>query len=321
MPRKFEVKPAEREKLKLSAMFMGATGSGKTVGALITAKGMVEAMYPELDNTSKEFWEKIGLIDTEHSRAKIYADAEVGGNYIGHFLHIDFEPPYDVESYMEAVTTLKGLGCEVIIIDSATHAWDNAGGILELHQNMGGQFATWSKVNPIIKKFYQALTADTDVHIITTIRSKIKYEASQTETGKMKVSKIGLKPIMRDDFEYEVLVALHFDEDHLVTAVKDNTHIFEDDELIIPRYGTELLQFLNEGVDVNSQRKLRHKALVEEIEEVYNQNLDNKELLALFRTVETQANRKFGVLRWQDLPYSSLEKVLEKIRGTLNVEA
>jgi len=316
--RKFEIKKAEREKLKFSAMFMGATGSGKTVGALLTAKGIIEAMYPDLDTTSEEFWQKIGLVDTEHNRSKVYADATVGGHYIGPFLHLEFDPPYDVESYIESINVLKGAGCDVVIIDSATHAWDNAGGILELHQNLGGQFNTWQKVNPIIKKFYQALTADLDVHIIATIRSKMKYEAAASETGKMKISRIGLKPVMRDDFEYEVLTAIHFDEDHKTTVVKDNTHIFENDVYVSPEYGSDLLRFLNEGVDVATQRKERYDAKLRDLEAFLLKHKDNKEVTAFMQTVEAQAKRKYGLVKWQELPYNSLESVSDKLRGLVN---
>lgn len=318
MARSFDIKPAEREKLKLSAMFMGATGSGKTAGALLTAKGIVEAMFPDLETSSSEFWSKIGVIDTEHNRAKIYADSNIGGHYIGKFLHIEFDPPYDTDSYISAINALKEAGCEVAIVDSATHAWDNTGGVLELHQNLGGQFGTWQKVNPIIKKFYQALTADTDIHIITTIRSKMKYEATTTETGKMKVSKIGLKPIMRDDFEYEVLCAIHFDEEHKTSIIKDNTHIFEPDVYLTPEYGKDLYHYLNEGVDVEAQRREKHRAKVELLENLFDNHKDNKEIVALLRMVETQASRKYGLVNWRQLPYASLENVEEKLRGLID---
>jgi hypothetical protein len=313
MSRQFKAIPAEREKLKFSAMFMGATGSGKTLSALITAKGLVKARYPDLDDSSDEFWKKVGILDTEHNRSKVYANTSIAGNYVGRFLHIEFEPPYDVDSYLAGVDYLKSLGCEVIIIDSITHAWDDSGGILDLHATMGGQFATWQKINPIIKRLYHALTADQDVHIITTVRSKIKYEAAQSETGKMKVSKIGLKPIMREDFEYEVLTALHFDEDHKVTVVKDNTQIFEDGVLITPDYGFQLHSYLEEGVDVNAMRKNKQDDLIGKIEGLLSKNVDNKKVSAFITLVEQQAKRKYGITTWKDLPINSLENVLIKL--------
>ncbi len=317
--RKFEIEEAEREKLKFSGMFMGATGSGKTVGALITAKGIIKAMYPDLDPNSKEFWSKIGIVDTEHNRSKVYADTSVGGTYIGKFYHIEFEPPFDVESYIAAIEALKKIGVEVVIVDSITHAWDDAGGILELHQNMGGQFSTWHKINPIIKKLYSAFTADDSIHIISTVRSKIKYEAAATETGKMKISKIGLKPVMRDDFEYEVLTALHFDEDHKVTVIKDNTHVFEDDVLLSDEYGVELHNFLDKGVDVFAARKAKGEKVVSEIMDVLDNNIENKELSAIMATIESQAKRKYGLVNWKELPTSSLQTILERLRKEVNI--
>jgi len=320
MSRSFKAVPAQREKLKFSAMFMGATGSGKTVGALLTAKGLLKAKYATVDDASDEFWSKIGILDTEHNRSKVYADTTISGDYIGKFLHAEFEPPYDVDSYLDGVNYLKGLGCEVIIIDSITHAWDDAGGILDLHANMGGQFATWQKINPIIKKLYLALTADSSVHIITTVRSKIKYEATATETGKMRVSKIGLKPIMRDDFEYEVLTALHFDEDHKVSVIKDNTHIFEGDVKLTSDYGKSLHDYLEKGVDINAQRIAKSSKTIETITSLLDTHKDNKELTAFMTLVSQQARKKYGVTNWEDLPINSLEGVLEKMKGVLKIE-
>jgi hypothetical protein len=319
MARNFKITTAEREKLKFSAMFMGATGSGKTVGALITAKGLVKANHPDLDDTSADFWKLIGILDTEHNRSKVYADTTLGGEYIGKFQHIEFEPPYDVQSYLDGVDYLKGSGCEVIIIDSITHAWDDAGGILDLHANMGGQFATWQKINPIIKKLYLALTGDQSVHIITTVRSKIKYEASPTETGKMKISKIGLKPVMRDDFEYEVLTALHFDEDHKVSVVKDNTQIFENDVVLTNEYGKSLHEYLEKGVDIASQKRDKTEALVKMLDELLETNKDNKELSALVNLIDQQSKRKYGVVSWRELPLNSLEAVFTKVKEVLKL--
>lgn len=314
--RKFEITPAEREKLKFSAMYMGATGSGKTVGALITAKGLIRAMYPDLDPDSQEFWNKIGVVDTEHNRAKIYADTTIGGEYIGKFLHIEFQPPFDVEGYISATKALKDIGCNVVVVDSLTHAWSDTGGLLELHQDMGGQFATWKKINPIIKRLYAAFTADPDIHIITTVRSKMKYEATTSETGKMVVSKIGLKPIMRDDFEYEVLTALHFNEEHKVTVVKDNTSIFDNDTFLDSEYGIDLYEFLTKGVDVTAKRKARQDKLIAEIQDIVD--TDKPQINAIMKTIQQQAQRKYGLTDWQELPLPSLQSVKSKLEEITN---
>ena len=309
--RKFDISVAEREQLKFSAMYMGATGSGKTVGALITAKGLIQGMYPDLDPTSKEFWGKIGVIDTEHNRSKIYADTTIGSEYIGRFIHLEFEPPFDVDGYISAAETLKSSGCNVIVVDSLTHAWADTGGLLELHNDMGGQFATWKKINPIIKRLYATFTSDPDVHIITTVRSKMKYEATTTETGKMGVSKIGLKPVMRDDFEYEVLSALHFDEDHKVTVVKDNTQVFDSGVFMTADYGKELYEFLTKGIDITAKKEERRKTVVASIEEVMSRG--SKQTEVIMKTVSQQAQNKYGLADWRDLPLASLQSVYARL--------
>jgi hypothetical protein len=314
--RKFDISKAEREQLKFSAMYMGATGSGKTVGALITAKGLVQGMYPDLDPSSQKFWDKIGVIDTEHNRSKIYADTTIGEEYIGRFLHVEFEPPFDVEGYIAAAETLKSAGANVIIVDSLTHAWADTGGLLELHNDMGGQFATWKKINPIIKRLYAAFTADPDVHIITTVRSKMKYEATTSETGKMGVSKIGLKPVMRDDFEYEVLSALHFDEDHKVTVVKDNTQVFDTGVFMSAEYGKTLYEFLTKGIDITAKREERRKQIVANIEDLVA--VGDKQTEVIMKTVSQQAQSKYGLPDWRDLPLASLQSVYTRLSEALN---
>jgi hypothetical protein len=168
---------------------------------------------------------------------------------------------------------------------------------------------------------YHALTADQGVHIITTVRSKIKYEAAASETGKMKVSKIGLKPIMRDDFEYEVLTALHFDEDHKVSVIKDNTHIFENDVLLKNSYGVALHDYLDKGVDISAQRLDKITKLIKMMSDLIEVNKANKELIALINMVDQQSRRKYGVESWKDLPLNSLENVFEKIKEVLKINA
>ena len=125
----------------------------------------------------------------------------------------------------------------------------------------------------------------------------------------MKVSKIGLKPIMRDDFEYEVLTALHFDEDHKVSVIKDNTQVFEEGVLLSDDYGRELLGFLDKGVDIAALRKEKADKLITDIDKLVAKNKANREVEALMSKVELQAKRKYGLMTWKELPVATLESV------------
>lgn len=320
MARKFEAKPAEREKLKFMGMYTGADGSGKTVSALLTAKGLIEAKHPDLDSTSDEFWAKIGIADTEHNRAKVYANSTINNHYLGKFLHVDFQPPYDVDSYIDVVAYLKSMGCEVVIIDSLSPVWEDTGGLLEVHNKMGGTFQTWQKVNPIVKKLYRAVTADGDIHMITTVRAKIKYDMTVGETGKAGVSKIGLKPIMRDNFEYEVMSTVHFDQEHKPTVLKDITHTIPSGDFIDPKVGRDLHAFLDEGVDMNAVRKAELEELIVAISGI----LDNvkpahkKAVDSLMFTIKRQAKSKYGTDNWAKLPATSLINVKLNLEEIVN---
>jgi len=302
-------------------MFTGADGSGKTASALMVAKGLIQAKYPDMDDASQEFWDKIGMLDTEHSRGKIYADTTLNGHYIGKFLHIDFEPPYDVDSYISGIDHLKAQGCEIGIVDSLSHAWNDTGGLLELHGKMGGTFQTWNKVNPIITKFYRAVTADRDIHVIASVRSKISYGASTSETGKMEVTKIGLKPIMRDNFEYEVLSTVHFNMEHKATVLKDITHIIPNGVYIEPIVGRDLHAFLEQGVDMGAVKAEERAMVTEEVLGLLEKGQDpkfKKPVDALMFTVKRQSKAKYGTEDWTMLPTASLYSVKENLEGIVN---
>lgn len=97
----FQVTNAQREKEKAIVGFIGPSGSGKTAGALLVAYGMMREAYPEASD--EEVWSKIGVVDTEHRRAKLYANLQFDDVRIGSFKHIDFTPPYTTERYQLAV--------------------------------------------------------------------------------------------------------------------------------------------------------------------------------------------------------------------------
>ncbi|MRB60105.1 hypothetical protein GH880_21520, partial [Bacillus thuringiensis] len=153
----FQVTDAQREKEKAVIGFIGCSGSGKTVSALIVAYGMMKEAYPEASEA--EIWQKIGVIDTEHRRSKLYANLEIGGIRIGQFRHIDFPPPFTTERYNLAVITMKNAGAEVVVIDSISHNWMGEGGIVETHGQMSGNsFQNWGKLAPETNKLIKTLT-------------------------------------------------------------------------------------------------------------------------------------------------------------------
>ena len=78
---------ATREKAKLRLALTGVSGSGKTLSALYLAYGLTGD------------WSRVALIDTEHGRAKFYADrADLG---TGRFLHAVLSAPFTPDKYKQ----------------------------------------------------------------------------------------------------------------------------------------------------------------------------------------------------------------------------
>ncbi|WDC92854.1 AAA family ATPase (plasmid) [Latilactobacillus curvatus] len=251
-----EVTIAKREKIKIPILVTGASGSGKTVSSLLIAKGIVEKMYPDLP--SEDQWLKIAVIDTEHNRAKYYADSEIGGSQVGEFLHADFKPPYNASELSIGISQLKEKGVEVIILDSLTHMWSGDGGIqnqvdnLNKHSSKNSMLA-WGKVKPEIEKLFKLIT-DSSVFMICTARSKAGYDMEKNEAGKVIPVKIGLKPEIRDGWEYEFAINFNINQDHSAEAIKDNTNMFNDFGVINEESGHRIYEWSSQGIDMNKKR-------------------------------------------------------------------
>lgn len=284
----FEVREAEREKEKAVIGFIGCSGSGKTVSALITAYGMMIEAYPEA--SEEDIWSKIGVIDTEHRRSKLYANLEIGDVRIGKFLHIDFVPPYTTERYQKAVQAMNRAGAEVIIIDSISHNWMGEGGIVETHGKMSGNsFQNWGKLAPETIQLIKTLT-QTDVHILTTFRTKTEYVVEPNAEGKMAPRKVGTKPVQKEEMEYEFMLNFVIDIDHVATTSKDNTQMFEGHpQMITPDVGRKLYQWLELGIDVKAEERNKRLNLIEQVKTIASSNPEAQKKVDEF---ELKANMK-----------------------------
>lgn len=222
----FQIKRAVRQKTKLKIGVFGTSGSGKTYSALKLARGLTT-------------WDKIAVIDTENGSADLYA-------HLGEYNTLTLTAPFSPERYIEAIQTCEKAGIEVIVIDSVSHEWDGTGGCLEIVDQLGGQFQHWKKVTPRHNKFIQAIL-QSPAHVIVTARKKQDY-AMETENGKAKVRKVGLKEVTREGFEYELTLAFDLSINHLATASKDRTGLFMDKpEFVITEQTGEILMDWVEG--------------------------------------------------------------------------
>ncbi|MEX3713621.1 AAA family ATPase [Cytobacillus horneckiae] len=317
----FQPTKARREKMKAVVGFIGCSGSGKTAGALLTAYGMMKEAYPDL--TQEEIWEKIGVIDTEHGRAKLYADTDFENTRIGQFLHIDFEPPYTTERYNQAVVSMKMAGCEVIIVDSLSHNWQGEGGIVETHGKMSGNsFQNWGKLSSETNELIKTLTRN-NIHILATLRTKQEYVVELNAEGKSVPKKIGTKPVQKDEMEYEFMLNFSIGIDHVAETSKDNTRIFEGNpQILTPDVGRKLFKWLELGIDVQAEeRRMREEAAARESEEkaaaiksIQKIIKGNDEAAKLLSNIEFKANASLVDFsaKWAK---AALEQITKQLGG------
>ena len=229
-----------RKKAKLRMALTGVSGAGKTLSALLIAGGMTGGD-----------WNKIALIDTEHERARFYANRSDLGT--GEFLYESFPPPYSPERYKTLVQeAAKAVGPDgVVIIDSFSHAWNNEGGVLDIKDRIASQqgknsYTAWNEAGKFQNDLVNTILA-VNCHTIVTMRSKMEYAMQENERGKMSPVKVGLAPVQRDDTEYEFDIVLDIARNHVATASKDTTFLDTFGKVITPELGEQLVKWLNTG--------------------------------------------------------------------------
>lgn len=225
-------KPASKKQQKLRLLLEGAAGSGKTYSALLIAKTLGK---------------KIAVIDTEKGSASLY-------DKLVPFDTCELTPPFTPEKYITAIQEAEKSGYDVLIIDSITHEWSGKGGCLDLQTALGGKYQDWAKVTPRHNAFIETIL-QSNMHIIATARTKTDYETTMNN-GKLKVEKVGLKTEQRDGLDFEFTLVFRLNENHIASATKDRTSLFNNKEAIIDETtGQELLNWLNDGEIVENPTK------------------------------------------------------------------
>lgn len=222
---------ATKTKSKLRLALTGTSGAGKTLGALLIAKGLGG---------------NIAMIDTENGSGNIYSDS-------CDYDICNLSAPYDPRKYIQAIHEAENAGYNIIIIDSISHEWNGQGGCLDLHaressSGKGNSFTAWGKITPLHDAFINAITSSS-CHIIATIRSKTEHVIKDN----MQVIKVGLAPVQRDNIEYEFGTVFDISQNHLASVTKDRTGLFPDTPFsITTNIGVALRNWLN--LDANNSK-------------------------------------------------------------------
>ncbi|HEX2530115.1 MAG TPA: ATP-binding protein [Burkholderiaceae bacterium] len=243
---KFEIRPAAKERAKLRLGIAGPAGSGKSYTGLLIASALGG---------------RVGVIDTEHRSAHLYADLIPGG-----FDVIELAPPFSPDNYVAAIHAFEMAGVDTILIDSLSHAWAGEGGALDMQGKIadktGNTWAAWRSVTPRHTALIEAML-QSPCHVIATMRSKMDY-VQESEGGKGKVRKVGLAPVMRDGIEYEFTLFMEMDQSHNGFVGKDRTQLFDNQVIEKPgvEMGLRLLDWLNSGVEPKIAPVLREQQFI-----------------------------------------------------------
>lgn len=187
-----------------SIAFCGKSGSGKTYGALLFARGYVGQNG------------KICVIDTENGRSDTYA----GDPEIGDFSVIDLTAPFTPDRYLEAYNVASELVGKdgIVIIDSGSHEWEGDGGTLEFAEEQGAKnnsAVKWNKPKQRRKKFVSIISCPPVATIICfRIKNKLIDVKDPSKGNEEEI-------VTEKNFRFELTVIAKFEaESHKITFMK-----------------------------------------------------------------------------------------------------
>ena len=195
---------ATRQNVRMKMALCGQSGTGKTYGSLLIAKGLVKDMS------------KVGVIQTEKGRAECYLKAFPG------FKVLNLEPDFTPEKFIEAICIGEKKDLKVLIIDSLSDEWRGTGGIYPQYEKMKATAkhpaTVWAKLTPRHDALFNKIL-ESQCHILTTVKKYIKLD--------MRNNTSALVNMERPNTEYQWIVQLDLDKGNTATVVKDNTSLFQ----------------------------------------------------------------------------------------------
>ena len=213
-----EFKKAERKRVKLKIGIAAPSGAGKTYSALLIAKGLCGG------------WNKIAVIDTENGSAELYSD-------LGEYSTLTIAPPFTPTKCIEAIKLAEANHFEVLIIDGLSPFWTGEGGLLDMQDKAakasksGNSYTAWREITPEHNRLVDTIL-QCDMDVIVTLRAKTEYVITEDGNGKKTPKKVGMAPVFRDGLEYEFTTMFDMTQEHIATASKDRTGMFDRQNFI-----------------------------------------------------------------------------------------
>jgi hypothetical protein len=285
---------ATKKKKRARIAIIGPTGSGKTIDALKIAVQLVGPTG------------RIALRDSEHESASLYSDMFV--------FDADSPSSHSPEDYIKSIREAEAGGYDCLILDSMSHAWAGAGGILEQADKKGKRFDVWKDLTPQQNKFIEALLS-AKLHIICTMRTKTEWvlEKEKNRDGKEVTvpKKIGTAPVQRQDVDYEFDLVLNVDQDHEVQVDKTRCYVLDGktfDKEHVDNIGSTFRDWLNDGED-KDEKAVKLQELFTAMKEI------GKEKADAITWINEKLNppKGFEIRSSGDLSLPNIKKLLEDV--------
>ena len=201
----YSFRPAKRSEAKPLFGLYSESGCGKTWSALLLARGFVGSNG------------KIGMIETEGGRGEAYVGRQPVGDYLVRPIRGSFSP----QEYGAAITEAEGEKLDALIIDSASHEWEGAGGVLAMaaeNQSNGVKgVLVWQQPKINHQRHFMLRLMQTPIPlVIVCMRAKYPMEKKGSDWVRSTI----LEPKQADDILFEMFVHGWIDQAHNLHVTK-----------------------------------------------------------------------------------------------------
>jgi hypothetical protein len=195
---------AERSQAKPLIGMYSESDCGKTKSALLLARGFVGPAG------------RIGMIETEAGRGEVYVGEPPIGDYMVRPIRGDFSPA----EYGKAITEAEQAKLDALIIDSASHSWEGAGGVLSMAADAQARgmkgVLVWQKPKMEHQRHFMLRFMQTPIPlVILCMRAKYPMVERLNRKGEKEWTRSEvLEPKQADDILFEMMVHGWIDKEH-----------------------------------------------------------------------------------------------------------
>jgi ABC-type oligopeptide transport system ATPase subunit len=249
----------------------GASGSGKTVTALLLAQGLAG------DDGD------VAFIDTEGGRARHYfptpsdkrTKEELRKEFLFRVKYMDMKPPFTPRAIWGAIEEAIKIGAKVVVVDSTSDEWEGVGGLHDMHiaemarlakksydslqdwELHKYNFPAWAVPKSEHKTHLMKNLRQVRAHVIFCFRAREVTKPIEVEDNngrkRMTVQNVGWQPICEQNMLYDMTISF------MVTPDAKGVPLMQGDEFY-GKLNSPYSQFFQPGKQVSMETGKRLRA-------------------------------------------------------------